>query len=104
MFVAVRLKNAVEVYKTYGKGDSNYSISTFYQNNNVTSVDTNWHFSNEEDMRALQTLYDTLMHLKPLSILLPDESAFTRLVLNTPKPCAYRYIWTYRYRRNMALG
>ena len=76
MFVAVRLKNAVEVYKTYGKGDSNYSISTFYQNNNVTSVDTNWHFSNEEDMRALQTLYDTLMHLKPLSILLPDEGIY----------------------------
>ena len=70
-FVAVRLKNAVEVYKTYGRGDSNYSISTFYQNNNVTSVDTNWHFSNEEDMRALQNTYDTLMHLKPLSI--PDE-------------------------------
>lgn len=75
-FVAVQLKNALEVYNAEGRGDSSYSITTSYQDNKIIGVDTNWHFSNEEELHALQTLYDTLMHLKPLSILQPDEAIY----------------------------
>lgn len=76
LFVTMQLKNALEVYKEDGRGDSSYSITTSYQDNKISSVDTNWHFSNEEELNALQTLYDTLMHLKPLSILQPDEGIY----------------------------
>ncbi|HRH47806.1 MAG TPA: CAP domain-containing protein [Panacibacter sp.] len=76
LFVTIQLKNALEVYKEDGRGDSSYSITTSYQDNKISSVDTNWHFSNEEELHALQTLYDTLMHLKPLSILQPDEGIY----------------------------
>ncbi len=76
LFVALRLKQAVDIFNRVGKGDSSYSITTHYSNNVPSSIDTNWHFSNEEDLHALQTLYDTLMHLKPLPILFPDEGIY----------------------------
>lgn len=76
LFVAIQLKNALQVFKEEGKGDSSYSVTTSYRDNIITGVDTNWHFSNEEELHALQTLYDTLMNLKPLSILLPDEGIY----------------------------
>ena len=76
LYVAVQLKNALEVYKNEGRGDSSYSITTSYRDTSISRVDTNWHFSNEEELHALQTLFDTLMHLKPLSILQPDEGIY----------------------------
>lgn len=76
MFVAIQLKNVIQVYKAEGKGDSSYSITTSYRDSSIISVDTNWHFSNEEEANALQTLYYTLLHLKPLPILLPDEGIY----------------------------
>ena len=76
LFVAIQLKNALQVFKEEGKGDSSYSISTTYRDSSITHVDTNWHFVFEGELHALQTLYDTLMHLKPLSILLPDEGIY----------------------------
>ena len=76
LFVAIRLANAVKVLQEEGRGDSSYSLTFTYLENDKTTVDTNWHFSFEEDVNALQTLYDTLMRLKPLSILQPDEGIY----------------------------
>ncbi len=76
LFVTTHLKNALEVYKKEGRGDSSYSITISYQDNKISSVDTNWHFTNEEELHALQTLFDTLMRLKPLSVLQPDEGIY----------------------------
>ncbi len=76
LFVAIQLKNALQVFNEEGKGDSSYSITTSYSEGNITGVDTNWHFAYEEELNALQTLYDTLMHLKPLSILIADEGIY----------------------------
>lgn len=75
-FIALRLKNALNDLKENGKGDLNYSLTTWYENNKPSKVDTTWHYVNEEYVKALQTLYDTLMKLKPLSILLPDAGIY----------------------------
>ncbi len=75
-FISIRLNNALKDLKEYGRGDSNYSLTTTYINNKPNRVDTTWHYVNEENVKALQTLYDTLLKLKPLSILKPDEGIY----------------------------
>lgn len=75
-FIVVRLDNALKQLKEHGRGDSNYSLTTTYRDNKPYRVDTTWHYIVEEEVKALQTLYDTLMKMKPLSILLPDEGIY----------------------------
>lgn len=75
-FIVFRLDNALKVLKEQGKGVSNYSLTTHYRDNKPYRVDTTWHYTNEEDVKALQTLYDTLLKMKPLSILQPDEGIY----------------------------
>ncbi len=75
-FITIRLNNALKDLKDYGRGDSNYSLTTTYVNNKPSKVDTTWHYVNEENVKALQTVYDTLLKLKPLSILKPDEGIY----------------------------
>ena len=73
------LKEAVHELKVNGKGARNYSVtySTTSQNGkNLGSIDTTWHYTNEEEVKALSTLIDDLKKLKRLSILLPDSGIY----------------------------
>lgn len=79
-FLFVRLTNALNDLKQYGRGDSNYSLTTHYINNRPSRADTIWHFTNEENVKALQTLYDTLLKMKPLSVLEPDEGIYNACI------------------------
>lgn len=71
-----RLIKAKEILKENGKGQRQYSLLTSYKDNKKSSIDTIWHYENEELVKALQTLYDTLLRLKPLWILLPDQGIY----------------------------
>jgi uncharacterized protein YkwD len=65
--------------KRNGKGDKNYSLtitSTTRNGKNLGTIDTTWHFRNEEDVKALSTLITDLKKLKPLSILQPDSGIY----------------------------
>ena len=76
IYIEPLLQNALLVLKKDGKGNSNYSIKTSFTDNKISKRDTIWHFANEEEVKALQTLYDTLIKLKALSILKPDEGIY----------------------------
>lgn len=76
LFIAHRLAVANNILRTEGKGVAHYSIKTSYDNSEVSRIDTIWHWVNEEEVHALQTLYDTLMNLKPLPVLKPDEGIY----------------------------
>ena len=62
-----------------GKGSKNYSLTfrTRTENGKTTNtIDTTWHYTNEEEVKAIQTLVNDLKKLKPLSILLPDSGIY----------------------------
>lgn len=62
-----------------GKGYKNYSIShiTTYPNNKpLVRIDTTWHYSNEEEEKALVLLLKELNELNPLQILKPDAGIY----------------------------
>jgi hypothetical protein len=69
------LTEAKKTLNEKGKGLKNYSVTTTYRANQ-TIHDTSWFFVNVEEVKALQTLYDSLLGLKPLRILLPDEGIY----------------------------
>lgn len=76
LYLLPMLKDATQQLKTYGKGDKNYSVTTTRSVSNgitLSSTDTTWHYSTEENVKALTTLIDDLKKLKKLSILLPDS-------------------------------
>ena len=75
-FIVEQLQIARNQLEKYGKGYKNYSLSTSYTDNVKTKTDTIWHFENEEMVNALQTLYDTLLRLKPLGILQPEKGIY----------------------------
>ena len=73
------LKDAALQLKVNGKGQKNYSVSystTSANGKNLGSIDTTWHYINEENVKALNTLIDDLKKLKKLSILLPDSGIY----------------------------
>jgi uncharacterized protein YkwD len=73
------LKDATARLKEYGKGSKNFSVTftTVYENGKtVKTTDTTWHYSTEEEVRALTTLVSDLKSLKPLSILKPDNGIY----------------------------
>ena len=76
LFIAERLKEANRQLEKYGKGYKNYSLTTSYTDNVKTKTDTTWHYENEEKVKALQTLFDTLLRLKPLRILQPEKGIY----------------------------
>jgi len=74
------LNEAQRRLKEEGKGGKNYSltISTATENGKeIKTVDTTWHYINEEEVNALTTLIDELKQLAPLSILQPDRGIYT---------------------------
>lgn len=74
------LESARKRLNEFGKGPRNYSLYYHYTDNKVSEVDTIWHYKYEEDVHALQTLYDTLNRLKPLSLLRPDRGIYKACV------------------------
>jgi uncharacterized protein YkwD len=73
------LDKANEVLKNYGKGSENYSltISTDTKDGKeIKTIDTTWHYVNEEEVKALTTLIDDLNKLTPLSVLKPDNGIY----------------------------
>jgi len=62
-----------------GKGVRNYSLtisSTSMDGKNLGTIDTTWHYVNEEEVKALNTLITDLKKLKKLSILKPDMGIY----------------------------
>lgn len=78
-YLAPQLEEARSVLKKFGKGQANYSLTftTEYVNNKeVKKIDTTWHFTNEEEVNALETLIEDLNKLKKLSVLKPDAGIY----------------------------
>jgi N6-adenosine-specific RNA methylase IME4 len=73
------LNEATATLKKYGKGYKNYSVtfsSTTKNGKTVETTDTTWHYTNQEQVKALTTLINDLKKLKPLSILQPDSGIY----------------------------
>lgn len=71
-----RAKNTVQLY---GKGVKNYSLTTTRETVNgkeTKRVDTTWHYTNEEEVKALNSLVNDLKKLKSLSVLQPDSGIY----------------------------
>jgi hypothetical protein len=83
-YIKLQLDNAIKAMQQYGKGNANYSLTiTTDVQNQLKKVDTTWHYIYEEELRACQTLYDTLMNMQPLSILKPDEGIYKACIKHT---------------------
>jgi len=73
------LNEATVTLKKYGKGYKNYSVTfsnTTKNGKNVETTDTTWHYTNQEQVKALTTLINDLKKQKPLSILQPDSGIY----------------------------
>ena len=73
------LNEANEKLKKYGKGNANYSLTTTTETKKgkeIKTIDTTWHYSNEEEVKALTTLIDNLKKINSLTILKPDKGIY----------------------------
>ncbi len=70
-YIEPMLAEARKTLALEGKGDRNYSFTTTIYSDHQ-KIDTTWHFINEEEVHALETLVDDLKKLPSLSILKPD--------------------------------
>lgn len=73
------LNEATTTFKKYGKGYKNYSVTlstTTKNGKTIEHTDTTWHYTNQEQLKALTTLINDLKKLKPLSILQPDSGIY----------------------------
>jgi uncharacterized protein YkwD len=78
-YIQPLLDQAKKQLREHGKGARNYSLSFTYNYENgvkTTRVDTNWHYANEEDVKALQTLVNDLKRIKHLSVLKADSGIY----------------------------
>jgi uncharacterized protein YkwD len=78
-FIQPLLKNALAMLRTHGKGSKNYSVTirtTTIGGKETTTTDTAWHYINDEEVKALQSLVKDLKKMKPLSILQPDSGIY----------------------------
>lgn len=78
-FLQPLLKKANENLKDYGKGEANYSLtfSTSIKNGKeIKTIDTTWHYTYEEEAKAITSLINDLKKLKPLSVLKPDTGIY----------------------------
>jgi uncharacterized protein YkwD len=73
------LIQAKATLKQQGKGYRNYSLTirtVVISGKETITTDTTWHFANEEEVKALQSLVKDLTKMKPLSILQPDSGIY----------------------------
>jgi uncharacterized protein YkwD len=76
VFIKDRLLKAEKDTGLSTAGNSQYSISTSYENNKMVKQDTVWQNSYVEEYKALKSLYETLTTMEPLSILKPDAGIY----------------------------
>lgn len=73
------LNDAKIKLKDFGNGHKNYSLTFTSSTKNgeeIRTVDTTWHYTNAEEVKAISTLIDELKKLKPLSVLKPDSGIY----------------------------
>lgn len=73
------LEEAEKHLKENGKGERNYSLTyttTTSDGKEKKTIDTTWHYANEEEIKALSTLITDLKKLKKLSVLRPDSGIY----------------------------
>jgi uncharacterized protein YkwD len=78
-YIEPLLAQAKQTLKRVGKGSKNYSLtySTKSLNGKETKkIDTTWHYTNVEEVKALTTLVADLKKLKKLPVLLPDSGIY----------------------------
>jgi uncharacterized protein YkwD len=75
-YIAPKLAEARKHLKEYGKGAKNYSLTYTGKGTAEQTIDTTWHYQNEENVKALATLEADLKKLKPLSVLRPDSGLY----------------------------
>jgi uncharacterized protein YkwD len=79
-YVEPMLAAARKVLKQSGKGSRNYSLTITTSNsggNEIKTVDTNWHYINEERVKALASLVAELKQAKKLSVLRADSGIYS---------------------------
>lgn len=79
---------------TYGKGGKNYSLTFSTINRDgkeIKTIDTTWHYINEEEVNALSTLVEKLKTMKPLSILQPDAGIYKAAVKHAADQHAHNW-------------
>lgn len=80
IYIVPMLNDAVQVLKKYGRGQKNYSLTytsrTTKEGIEKKTIDTTWHYTNEEYVKALSTLVADLKKTKRLSVLLPDSGIY----------------------------
>jgi len=79
LYIQPMLNEARRYLKKYGKGAKNYSLTYSYSSANGKqrqTVDTTWHYINEEEVKALTTLVNDLKKLKRLSVLKADSGVY----------------------------
>ncbi len=73
------LKVAKDKLESFGKGERNYSLtftSSVKNGQEIKTADTTWHYRNEEEVKAINSLIDDLKKLKSLKILKPDSGIY----------------------------
>jgi uncharacterized protein YkwD len=78
-YIEPLLAQAKKYLQLYGKGPKNYSLTytiTTINGKEAKKIDTTWHYTNEEEVKALSTLINDLKKLKELSILQPDSGIY----------------------------
>lgn len=79
IYIEPMLQQAKNILKTFGKGNKNYSVtySSIVRNGKETKkTDTIWHYTNEEEVKALTSLVNDLKKIKRLSVLQPDTGIY----------------------------
>jgi uncharacterized protein YkwD len=78
-YIEPMLNKAKNVLKNFGKGSANYSLTYTTSSSNgkeTKKIDTTWHYTNEEEVKALTTLVNDLKKIKKLSVLRPDSGVY----------------------------
>ena len=85
-YVQPLLKQAQNTLKVFGKGNKNYSLTfttIVRSGKEEKKIDTTWHYTNEEEVKALTSLINDLKKLKPLSVLQPDTGIYRAATKHT---------------------
>jgi uncharacterized protein YkwD len=80
--------------KTNGKGAVNYSVTYTTKNINgkeTMTVDTTWHYLQEEEVKALVSLVSDLKKMKKLSVLQPDSGIYNAAQKHTADNNKYQW-------------
>jgi uncharacterized protein YkwD len=79
-YIEPLLATAKNVVKKSGKGSKNYSLTfttTTSNGKETKKIDTTWHFTNEEELKALSALITDLKKIKRLPVLQPDSGIYS---------------------------